>query len=410
MKIWIINHYAIPPSMGGLVRHYYFSKYLREKGHDVKIFTSSKIHNTDINMIQDNHLYLEKYMDGVPYTFVKTSDYKGNGIERIINMLQFPIRIWRVCKKFEKPDVIYTSSPDLFTAFSAVIMAKILRVKKVVEIRDLWPESIVEYNDMSKKNPVIQILYQVEKWLYRNADELIFTMAGGKKYLKDKRWTRGINPKKIHHINNGVDLEEFEYNKEHFQIQDGDLENQDIFKIIYTGSIRKVNNLELIVNVARKIKNIDPKIKFLIWGDGTEKEFLERKVQELNLDNISFKGKVEKRYIPYILSKADVNLMQGNFVDLFRYGCSPNKLFDYFAAGRPILSTIESYHDLVRYYKAGIAKATNDDEEVKKMILELYQMPEEERENMGNNAKKCIQEYNYHFLTNKLEKVLEDIV
>ena len=406
MKIWIINHYAIPPSMGGLVRHYYFSKYLREKGHDVKIFTSSKIHNTDINMIQDNHLYLEKDMDGVPYTFVKTSDYKGNGIERIINMLQFPIRIWRVCKKFEKPDVIYTSSPDLFTAFSAVIMAKILRVKKVVEIRDLWPESIVEYNGMSKKNPVIQILYQVEKWLYRNADELIFTMAGGKKYLKDKRWTRGINPKKIHHINNGVDLEEFEYNKEHFQIQDGDLENQDIFKIIYTGSIRKVNNLELIVNVARKIKNIDPKIKFLIWGDGTEKEFLERKVQELNLDNISFKGKVEKRYIPYILSKADVNLMQGNFVDLFRYGCSPNKLFDYFAAGRPILSTIESYHDLVRYYKAGMAKATNDDEEVKKMILELYQMPEEERENMGNNAIKCARNYSYEKLTNNLEKIL----
>lgn len=406
MKIWIINHYAIPPSMGGLVRHYYFSKYLREKGHDVKIFTSSKIHNTDINMIQDNHLYLEKYMDGVPYTFVKTSDYKGNGIERIINMLQFPIRTWRVCKKFEKPDVIYTSSPDLFTAFSSVIMAKVLGVKRVVEIRDLWPESIVEYNGMSKKNPVIQILYQVEKWLYRNADELIFTMAGGKKYLKDKRWTRGINPKKIHHINNGVDLEEFEYNKEHFQIQDEDLNNQNIFKIIYAGSIRKVNNLELVVKTAEKIKDMNPEIKFLIWGDGTEKELLEKRVKELNLNNIVFKGKVEKRYIPYILSKADVNLMQGNFVDLFRYGCSPNKLFDYFAAGRPILSTIESYHDLVRYYKAGMVKATNDDEEVKKMILELFQTPKEERENMGNNAIKCAENYSYEKLTKNLEKIL----
>ena len=65
MKIWIINHYAIPPSMGGLVRHYYFSKYLQERGHEVKIVTSSKIHNADINMIDDKRLYLEKEVDGI---------------------------------------------------------------------------------------------------------------------------------------------------------------------------------------------------------------------------------------------------------------------------------------------------------------------------------------------------------
>ena len=76
MKIWIINHYAIPPSMGGLVRHYYFSKYLQEKGHEVKIFTSSKIHNTNINIIQDKKLFKEQEIDGIKYTFVKNSYYK----------------------------------------------------------------------------------------------------------------------------------------------------------------------------------------------------------------------------------------------------------------------------------------------------------------------------------------------
>ena len=92
MRVWIINHYAIPPSMGGLVRHYYFSKFLRERGHQVRIFTASEIHNTDINMIRDGALYREETMDGVPYTFLKTRDYSGNGLSRIINMLEFPLR------------------------------------------------------------------------------------------------------------------------------------------------------------------------------------------------------------------------------------------------------------------------------------------------------------------------------
>lgn len=120
MNIWIVNHYAIPPSMGGLVRHYYFSKYLQKKGHNVKIFTSSKIHNTDINMIQDKSLYKEQIMDGVEYTFVRSRNYRGNGLGRIINIIDTPFKIRKAMKqfyKYEKPDVIYTSSPDLFVAF-----------------------------------------------------------------------------------------------------------------------------------------------------------------------------------------------------------------------------------------------------------------------------------------------------
>ena len=102
MRVWIINHYAIPPSMGGLVRHYYFSKFLRQMGHKVRIFTASEIHNTNINMIRDGSLYKEEEMDGVPYTFLKTRDYSGNGLSRIYNMLEFPVRIQQAVKYFAK--------------------------------------------------------------------------------------------------------------------------------------------------------------------------------------------------------------------------------------------------------------------------------------------------------------------
>lgn len=100
MNVWIVNHYAIPPSMGGLVRHYYFSKYLQKNGHTVKIFTSSKIHNTDINMIRDKSLYKEEIVDGIEYTFVKSRDYKGNGLQRILNMVELPFQMWKTMKLF----------------------------------------------------------------------------------------------------------------------------------------------------------------------------------------------------------------------------------------------------------------------------------------------------------------------
>ena len=149
MNIWIVNHYAIPPSMGGLVRHYYFSKYLQKKGHTVMIFTSSKIHNTDINMIRDKSLYKEEMEDGVEYTFVRSRDYKGNGLDRIFNMMDLPFKTWKTMKQFykkQKPDVIYTSSPDLFVAYFALLFGRKHKIPVVVEVRDLWPESIVEYN------------------------------------------------------------------------------------------------------------------------------------------------------------------------------------------------------------------------------------------------------------------------
>ena len=144
MNIWILNHTATPPSMGGLVRHYYFSKYLTAMGHEVKLFTSSMVHNTKINMITGKELYKQQVVDGVAYTFVRSRSYQGNGLARIWGMLEFPVRLWKTCNRFPLPDLIYTSSPDLFTAFAALLYARRKKIPCVVEVRDRWPESIVE--------------------------------------------------------------------------------------------------------------------------------------------------------------------------------------------------------------------------------------------------------------------------
>lgn len=408
MRIWIINHYAIPPSMGTLVRHYYFSKYLQEKGHEVKIFTSSKIHNSNINMITDRSNYIEKKVDGIEYTFVRTSDDNGNGVGRIINMFQFAFRIWKVCKFFEKPNVIYASSPCPFAAISAVLMAKFLNVKVVVEVRDLWPESIVEYNNISKNNPLIRILYTLERWLYINADELIFTMPGGQKYIEEKRWNKKVDPKKIHFVDNGVDLNEFEYNREHFQIRDKDLENISIFKVVYTGSVRKVNNIEALVECALLLKKKNSKIKILIWGDGNERHELEEQCASLELDNIVFKGRVEKKYIPYIVSQADVNFIHGKSTNIMRFGWSPNKLFDYLAAGRPILTDIDPYCNEIKQYRCGITVDSNDPKMIVKALLALENGGDQLIREYSTNARELVNVHDYRVLTEKIEKILEE--
>ncbi len=409
MNIWIVNHYAIPPSMGGLVRHYYFSKYLGKKGHNVKIFTSSKIHNTEINMIQDKSLYKEELMDGVEYTFVRSRDYKGNGLDRILNMIDFPFKVWKTMKAFfrqEKPDVIYTSSPDLFVAFFALLFGRKNKIPVVVEIRDLWPESIVEYKNFSKKNPIIQILYQLEKWIYKKSDRIIFTIPGGKDYLCDKGWNKVIDLDKVFHINNGVDLEEFEENKKKYAFADEDLDNPEVYKVIYMGSIRFANNIGQLVDAMEVLKEWGKSnIHLLIYGDGTEKELLEKRCQESGL-HVKFKGKVEKKYVPYILSKADINVINVKNTGLNNYGCSWNKLFEYIASEKPILCNYPQNYDLIIQHELGINKTFVDKDEYAQGILDLLELTEEGKQEISvrmNQVKRC---YDYKSLTEQLETVL----
>ena len=411
MNIWIVNHYAIPPSMGGLVRHYYFSKYLQKKGHNVKIFTSSKIHNTDINMIKDKSLYKEEMEDGVEYTFVRSRDYKGNGLDRIINMIDTPFKIQKAMRCFykkEKPDVIYTSSPDLFVAFFALLFGKMHKIPVVVEIRDLWPESIVEYNGMSRKNPIIQILYQLEKWIYKKADQLIFTMEGGKEYIKDKGWDKKINLDKVNHVNNGVDLEEFAEDVKRYQIQDNDLEDEKFFKVIYVGSVRRANNIETLVNVGKELKQRgNDKIRIIIYGDGTDRESLEKRCKTEGLENVIFKGKVEKKYIPYILSKSNLNILNYKQANTWKYGGSQNKQFEYLASGRPICSNVKMGYSIIRTNDCGVEDNIISTKDYADVVLKYAEMSEEKYKQECENAKKAAQLYDYHLLTEKVEHILE---
>lgn len=412
-NVWIFNHYATDTflDLGG--RHYYFADHLIKRGHKATIFCASTVHNSSENFDTGNKLHKTAQTRGIPYVFIKTPNYNGNGWQRVKNMLTFYKRLFPVVKEYVKihgkPDVILASSVHPLTLVAGIKIAKKLGIPCLCEVRDLWPESLVTYGFLKKNSMLTKLLYQGEKWIYKRADKLIFTMEGGEDYIKNRKWNKEnggpIDLRKVHHINNGVDLETFNYNRDHYILEDIDLNNQHHFKVIYTGSIRKVNNIMEIVEIAEIIqKKGYNNIKFLIYGKGTEKERLEKYCQDHKLSNIKFKGFVEKKYVPYILSKSNLNIMRFHQNNLKQYGASLNKMFDYFASGKPTISGRFEY-DLVKKYNCGIVLANVNKEQYANAIIELSKISKDQYETYCKNALLAAQDYDFKVLTKKLEQL-----
>lgn len=406
-SIWIMNHYASTMAQDHGGRHLWFAKYLKKKGYDPIIFCANTIHNSTVTIDTQTNLFTEKVIDGIRFVFVKTVPYQENGLSRIQNMLVFAINLCKVAKNYRKPDIILASSVHPFTLIAGEKIAKKFKVKCICEIRDLWPESLKVYGVLKEKSLLLNILYYGERWIYKHADAIVFTMEGGMDYIKDRGWSDEISKNKIFNINNGIDLEEFDYNADHFQVDDDDLIDNSKFKIIYSGSIRKANDLKTIVNTAELAQNNKQQdFIFLIYGDGDEKDSLEKYCSYHHIDNIKFKGRIEKKYVPYILKKADVNVWHFINNDILKYGGSPNKLFEYLAAGKPILSTNTINYNLVMRYKAGIANKVGTSEKIYESLIHLKNMTLNERTEMGENARFAATKHDFSALTQQLENIL----
>ena len=355
--IWIFNHDAMTPYNGTLTRHYSFAKHLLANGHDVTIFSASVVHNTQKNIIEDKSLFKEETVDGVHFVYVKTYPYKDNGLTRIRNMMAFYFNLKRTARRFTKPDIIYASSPQILSLLAGIKMAKKLKLPCVCEVRDLWPESIVEYNDTSRHNPIIMLLYALELQIYRRANAIIFTMEGMYDYIVNKKWDRQVDKNKCHYINNGVDIAEFNSSITEHIMDDPDLTNPDTFKVVYCGSVRTANSIDLLVDCAAELQTRPDaqNIRIFVYGDGPHKEALEQRCINANINNIKFKGFAQKKYIPYILSKSQLNVLNYRQSSTQKYGNSSNKLFEYLAAGHPVLANIdEGNYPIISKYECGL--------------------------------------------------------
>lgn len=417
VKIWILNHYAANMYFDKGGRHYSFAKYLKKKGYEPVIFCCNRKHGEVTNYIETDELWTERLAQetGVPFVFVRGRSYQ-NGKERVLNMIDFYRNVQKSAKAYAKehgkPDVLYASSVHPLTLVAGLKLAKQFGVKCICEVRDLWPETIVSYSRRFKKqDPLIRLLYAGERAIYQKADALIFTMAGGKKYIMEKGWhAKGRNRirlAKVHHINNGVDLSEFDERAARYILPDKDLEDEETYKVVYTGTIRRVNNLGIILDAAKEIT--EKRIRFLIWGDGDEVEYLKKRVITEHISNVVFKGRIGKEYVPSVLKRADLNLLHWEMSSVLRYGVSYNKLFEYLAAGKPIFSTVCPNFSIINKYKCGEETKGFLPEDIASGIMKMFYSTQETTDKMAVNARRAAAEFDFEKLTANLADIIENL-
>lgn len=412
-NIWIWNHYATSmyKSEGG--RHIWFAENLIKHGYRPTIFCASTIHNSSESIDTGESKYAVRAVKNVPFVFLKTPKYKGNGVQRIRNMVVFYKNLFYVSKEYAqlngKPDVILASSVHPLTLVAGIQISRRLGVPCICEVRDLWPESLVAYGFIKRDGIVAKLLYRGEKWIYKNADAIIMTWEGGKDYIIDKGWGKEIDLKKVIHISNGVMIDEFDRHSVKYRLSDEDLDSGQFKKVVYAGSIRKVNNIGMLLDVAKIIQEKGKRgIKFLIYGTGDELEMLQQRCINEQIDNVVFKGSVDKKYIPYILKRADINILHNTSTILDKYGQSQNKLFEYLAAGKCILQTYTPKYNICQKYECGVSVPIQNANEIAQALLSILDN-ELMLERMGQNARRAAYDFDYSILTEKLIDTIENL-
>lgn len=419
MNIWLMNHYATQMARNKAGRHYWFAKELKNRGYDVSVFCASSFMNSMENVDTGKGKLTVKRIDGIPFVFVRTVPSVGNGLDRIKNMGLFYMNLRPAAetyaRKYGRPDVIVASSVHPLTMVAGVQIAKRWEIPCICEVRDLWPEAIFNFGKAKEKSLIGSVLTAGEHWIYKNANALIFTKEGDTDYLKEKGWTTAqggnVDLKKCHYINNGIDLKDYSRQIKEEVFKDADIES-DKFKVVYVGTIRPVNNVGNLLDCAKIIKNRGfDDIQFLIFGEGSEYEKLLQRIDKEHIVNAKMKGFVDRRYVPYILSKSSLNMLnysQGQYN--WSRGNSSNKLFEYMASGKPILSTVKMGYSIIDKYQCGIEIGSDNPNDLADAIVHFREMPENEYEKMSVNARKGAEDFDFFLLTDKLEKVIKSVL
>jgi glycosyltransferase involved in cell wall biosynthesis len=398
MRIWIINHYAAPAAMAGGTRHYNFAKQLIQRGHDVVLIASNYNHFS--------HSYIQPHCQlgevdatyDVPFIWIPSPSYRGNTFSRFWNMLVFSRRLLQ--KKYlpvvSPPDVIIGSSPHLFAALGAQLLAKRLNKPFLLEIRDLWPDSLVDLGRISTHHPMIMLMKSIEKYLYRKSDRIISLLPSVNDYLVNY----GVNPKHIHWLPNAVDIDVIS--------QQMPVVKQDKFTFMYAGAHGLANDLDTLIKAAKILEqqSLSHHIRICLIGEGPEKTRLKALASEQGVTNVEFMDAVSKHEIYSILNQADAFLMLLKDSPLFRWGISPNKLFDYLAMARPIIFGVETSYNPVEKYNAGISVKPSNPASLANAMHQLTLLSKQELTEMGLRGKAFVLEHHHLVtLTDRLENI-----
>ena len=404
-EIWFINKDCAPINENGtFVRTVKQAQFFQDRGYRVRVVCSNWVHNSTIEHKTKNG-YAEEVHDNVPFLFVKSIGYRSNGIKRILSYLVFSRRVFRLRKKLAAPDIIVHTSRVPFDS-EVYRFANKVKARLIVDVVDLWPLEMEHFRLLKPNGILLRWFYAIENRRYSQAEKVVFSQEGYGQYLRDKGWLleQGgtIDLRKTCYINNGIELREFNQYLSENKLDDADLADDATFKVIYLGSIRLANHLDTLLDAAKELQGI-PDIKVLIYGDGFERDRLEQRVKDEAIKNVVFKQKwTEPQYVPYVLSRAGVNLLNyaANWAP---YGGSMNKMMMSFASGKPIVCNAGMRYSPIRDNDLGVDKVFSSSKEYAEAILSIYRLPQEAYEAMCARTRSVARDYDMPMLCEKFK-------
>lgn len=400
--VWILNHYAQQPDGAGGTRHFSLARHLGRYGWKATIIAASTDHGTGRQRLSPNERVRLENHHGVPFVWLHTSSYSGNGAARVRNMLDYTRAVLKrgTLSGLDAPDAVIGSSVHPLAAWAGRRLAKRHRVPFFFEVRDLWPQTLIDMGRLSHRHPAAIALRWLETSLYRSAERTIVLLPKANDYIE----ALGIAPEKIVWIPNGVDVENFP--------PQPPPEQRDVFTLMYFGAHGGANGLDNVLAAMRIVQQdaAGGHIRLRLIGDGPLKPSLMAKAKELGLTNVRFEDPVAKNRIPALAAQADAFVLcVRNLPGLYRFGISMNKIFDYMAAGRPVIIAVEATNNPVAEAGAGIVATPDDPQALAAAILELAVLPPARRMEMAAAGRRHLEEnYDMKSLAGRLAATLDD--
>lgn len=328
MKIIYFHQYFNTPEMSGGTRSYEMARRLVAAGHEVHMITSwvKETDQSDWYMTNESGIHV--------HWFPNYYNNKMSYLDRIKAFFRFAFHAAKKGKSFKNVDVVFATSTPLTIALPAVSTAKKLNVPMVFEVRDLWPELPIAMGALN--NPILQkVAHGLERWAYKNSKAIVALSPG----MKEGIVKTGYSKQQVAVIPNSSDIELFDINSQkvsEFRNSLAWLQNRPL--IVYTGTFGHINGVGYLVELAEKLKIINPEIRLLLVGDGIEFDQVTLLAQEKGVlnNNLFMMKQVPKKDIPVILNAA--SLCTALFIDKPEMRAnSANKFFDALAAGKPIM-------------------------------------------------------------------------
>jgi len=372
MKVLFLSHYFPPEGNAPASRVHALAKRWVAAGHEVHVVTGAP--NAPNGVVYDgyrNRLCRTEVADGIRVTRVWTFMAANRGkVRRVLNYLSFFVSALLAGLFVRRPDVVIATSPQFFCGWAGVWVARLRRLPFILEVRDIWPASIVAVGAM-RRNRLVAFLQYLERRMYARADHIVTV---GDCY-KDAILQRGVPAEKITVIMNAVDTDIFRPRQPDTELK-RQLGLNGEFVCAYVGTIGMACGLDVVLRAAERLRRMQrTDIRFVLVGDGAVRTQLQAEADRMGLTNVTFTGLQPKARIPAYLSVADTCLVHLRKSELFE-AVMPSKIFEAAGMAKPIIIGVRGFAQrFVLDAGAGLAVEPENENELVDALVQLADSP-----------------------------------